>query len=231
MEGKADVSCAVDQQELKAEIAAKEGQITQLYKRIIRNGDVLLDRFGEEEPIQYAVSLKEVEHPEAMSPVQREKYERAMLIKADFLAQKSLLHEIERLQGMITSSDNSCPRHSGPSGAVSAARKGGRRKRRKTRKHKKRHRRRRSSRHRRSRRRRRHTRRRRHRTGGTLGGNLNNKICFNQSNCPNIETKGFIGGSDIPGTTRQTGGSCGKKHRRRKRGGTQSEKTSIGTYL
>jgi len=216
MEGKADVSCAVEQQELKAEIAAKEGQITQLYKRIIRNGDVLLDRFGEEEPIQYAVSLKEVEHPEAMSPVQREKYERAMLIKADFLAQKSLLHEIERLQGMITSSDNSCPRHSGPSGAVSAARKGGRRKRRKTRKHKKRHRRRRSSRHRRSRRRRRHTRRRR-------GGEL----CCNA-------TKGTM---QMGGTTYAkadytviSGAGCGKKHRRRKRGGTQSEKTSKGTY-
>ena len=217
MEGKADVSCAVDQQEIKAEIAAKEGQITQLYKRIIRNGDVLLDRFGEEEPIQYAVSLKEVEHPEAMSSVQREKYERAMLIKADFAAQKSLLHEIERLQGMITSSDNSCPRHSGPSGAVSAARKGGRRKRRKTRKHKKRHRRRRSSRHRRSRRRRRHTRRRR--GGGYLGSNA---------------TKGTM---QMGGTTYAkadynviTGGSCGKKHRRRKRGGTQSEKVSKGTY-
>ena len=110
---------------------------------------------------------------------------------------------------------------------VRTASRGGRRtKRRRHKRRKKRtkHHRRRSSRHRRSRRRRRHTRRRRHRTGGTLGGNLNNKICFNQSGCPNIETKGFIGGSDIPGTTRQTGGSCGKKHRRRKRGGLTSKK-------
>ena len=89
--------------------------------------------------------------------------------------------------------------------------RGGRRHRRKTRKHKKRHRRRRSSRHRRSRRRRRHTRRRR--GGGYLGSNA---------------TKGTM---QMGGTTYAkadynviTGGSCGKKHRRRKRGGLTSKK-------
>ena len=88
---------------------------------------------------------------------------------------------------------------------VRTASRGGRRTKRRRRKHRKKrtkHRRRRSSRHRRSRRRRRHTRRRRHRRGGTLGSNLD-KVKDNPSAEFNI-----------------TGGSCGKKHKRRKRGGT-----------
>ena len=87
--------------------------------------------------------------------------------------------------------------------------RGGRRHRRKTRKHKKRHRRRRSSRHRRSRRRRRHTRRRRHRRGGTLGSNLD-QVKDNPSAEYSIK-----------------GGSCGKTHKRRKRGGTGASKKKL----
>ena len=80
--------------------------------------------------------------------------------------------------------------------------RGGRRHRRKTRKHKKRHRRRRSSRHRRSRRRRRHTRRRR---GGVLGTNAT------------TQTMKYGGSKTAPSDYSVRGGSCGKKHRRRRK--------------
>ena len=83
--------------------------------------------------------------------------------------------------------------------------RGGRKHRRKYRKRRTKHRRRRSSRHRRSRRRRRHTRRRR---GGVLGTNATPQT---------MKYGGYkIAHSDYS----VKGGSCGKKHRRRrKRGG------------